>query len=118
MNRRSFLKLLSAVAPVAAVTPTYFFAPVGGWKSDVISHPYSLSFGQRPLSNLDNEWHISEYLSAECSTAPMSMNIPMGWTSLARLIGVNGSWRPLLKDGSVAHQNDLTGEIVPTSEHI
>lgn len=31
MNRRAFLKLFAAAGPVAAVAPTYFFAPVGGW---------------------------------------------------------------------------------------
>ena len=31
MDRRSFLKLFAAAGPVAAVAPTYFFAPVGGW---------------------------------------------------------------------------------------
>jgi hypothetical protein len=41
MNRRSFLKLFTAAGPVAAVAPTYFFAPVGGWKSDVIIDPFS-----------------------------------------------------------------------------
>ena len=41
MNRRSFLKLLGAAGPVAAVVPTYFFAPVGGWKSDVIVNPFA-----------------------------------------------------------------------------
>lgn len=40
MNRRVFLRLLGAAAPVAAVAPTYFFAPVGGWKSDVIVNPF------------------------------------------------------------------------------
>lgn len=35
MNRRSFLKLFTAVT----VAPTYFFAPVGGWKSDTIINP-------------------------------------------------------------------------------
>lgn len=39
MDRRSFLKLFAAAGPVAAVAPTYFFAPIGGWKSDVIVHP-------------------------------------------------------------------------------
>lgn len=39
MNRRSFLKIFAAAGPVAAVAPTYFFAPVGGWKSDVIVNP-------------------------------------------------------------------------------
>lgn len=33
MNRRSFLRMLASAAPVAAVAPTYFFAPVGGWKT-------------------------------------------------------------------------------------
>ena len=31
MNRRSFLKLFGGATAVAAVTPTYFFAPTGGW---------------------------------------------------------------------------------------
>jgi hypothetical protein len=31
MNRRNFLKMLASSVPVAAVAPTYFFAPVGGW---------------------------------------------------------------------------------------
>lgn len=39
MNRRGFLKLLGAAAPVALAKPTYFFAPVGGWASDVIINP-------------------------------------------------------------------------------
>jgi hypothetical protein len=39
MNRRRFLAILAGAAPVAAVAPTYFFAPVGGWKSDVIVRP-------------------------------------------------------------------------------
>lgn len=39
MNRRGFLKLLGMAAPVAAVAPKYFFAPIGGWKSDVILNP-------------------------------------------------------------------------------
>jgi hypothetical protein len=42
MNRRSFLKLFAAAGPVAAVAPTYFFAPVGGWKSDVVVNPNSV----------------------------------------------------------------------------
>lgn len=32
------MKLFGAAAPVAAVAPSYFFAPIGGWKSDVIVH--------------------------------------------------------------------------------
>lgn len=32
MNRRSFLRILAGAAPVAAIAPTYFFAPLGGWK--------------------------------------------------------------------------------------
>lgn len=39
MNRRSFLKLFAAAGSVAAVAPTYFFAPVCGWKSDTIINP-------------------------------------------------------------------------------
>lgn len=39
MNRRSFLKLFAAAGPAAAIAPTYFFAPIGGWKSDLIINP-------------------------------------------------------------------------------
>jgi hypothetical protein len=38
MDRRGFLKMLGLAAPVA-IAPTYFFAPIGGWKSDVIINP-------------------------------------------------------------------------------
>lgn len=41
MNRRSFLKLFAAAGPVAAAAPTYFFAPVGGWKSNMIVNPFA-----------------------------------------------------------------------------
>lgn len=43
MNRRNFLKMLASAAPVAAVAPTYFFAPPGGWRSTVryeVQQPY------------------------------------------------------------------------------
>jgi len=46
MNRRSFLKIFGLAAPVAAVAPTYFFAPIGGWKSEVIAHPFGGSHGK------------------------------------------------------------------------
>lgn len=36
MNRRSFLSLLAGAG--AASATSYFFAPIGGWKSDVIAH--------------------------------------------------------------------------------
>jgi hypothetical protein len=39
VNRRAFLKLFAAAGPVAAIAPTYFFAPIGGWRSDVIVNP-------------------------------------------------------------------------------
>ena len=39
LDRRQFLRLFAAAAPVAAVAPKYFFAPVGGWHSDVIACP-------------------------------------------------------------------------------
>ena len=41
MDRRAFLKMLGTGAAVT-VAPTYFFAPVGGWHSDVIEHPCAL----------------------------------------------------------------------------
>ena len=40
LNRRNFLRL--AAGAVAVPTVSYFFAPVGGWKSDVIVHPQEL----------------------------------------------------------------------------
>lgn len=52
MDRRGFLKLFAAAAPVAAIAPTYFFAPIGGWQSDVIHSPYSWDFGLSPRSNV------------------------------------------------------------------
>lgn len=41
LTRRGFLKMLGMAAPVA-VAPTYFFAPIGGWKSDLIAQPMGL----------------------------------------------------------------------------
>lgn len=40
MDRRGFLKLFATALPVAAVAPTYFFAPIGGWESDIIASPW------------------------------------------------------------------------------
>jgi hypothetical protein len=50
MDRRQFLRTLGLAAPVAVVAPTYFFAPIGGWHSDVIAHAnfYSYPKGLRP----------------------------------------------------------------------
>jgi hypothetical protein len=31
--------MLGLAVPVAAVAPTYVFAPIGGWRSDVIVNP-------------------------------------------------------------------------------
>jgi len=39
MDRREFLRMLGMAGPVAAAAPTYFFAPIGGWHSDVIVNP-------------------------------------------------------------------------------
>jgi hypothetical protein len=39
LSRRSFLGMLGLGAATAAVAPTYFFAPIGGWKSDTIINP-------------------------------------------------------------------------------
>lgn len=45
LTRRGFLKMLGMAAPVAAVAPKYFFAPIGGWTSDVIVRPFDLGRG-------------------------------------------------------------------------
>ena len=42
LNRRSFLSLLAGAG--AASATSYFFAPIGGWKSDVIVHPRRVEF--------------------------------------------------------------------------
>ena len=62
MDRRSFLKLFAAAAPVAAVAPTYFFAPVGGWHSDVIVHapPTVMGVQQRLNAAMDR---IDDYMN-------------------------------------------------------
>lgn len=44
VSRRSFLRLLGMAAPVAAAAPKYFFAPVGGWHSDVIANPFDIAY--------------------------------------------------------------------------
>lgn len=38
MNRRGFLKMLGMAAPVAAVAPSYFFAPTSGWDTIPSGH--------------------------------------------------------------------------------
>lgn len=47
MNRRRFLSLLAGAG--AASATSYFFAPIGGWKSDVIAQPKTLSYLIPPL---------------------------------------------------------------------
>lgn len=49
MDRRSFLKGLFAGTAAAVIAETiparsYFFAPIGGWQSDLIFHPPKLMF--------------------------------------------------------------------------
>lgn len=42
LTRRGFFRLFggaAAAVAVAAVAPTYFIPPIGGWKSDVILYP-------------------------------------------------------------------------------
>jgi hypothetical protein len=59
MNRRGFLKLFggaAAAAVVAPVVPTYFFSPIGGWKSDVIVNPTAYNtylMGADAIVNVD-----------------------------------------------------------------
>ena len=55
MDRRGFLRSLGLVLPVAAVAPTYFFAPIGGWKSTIITNPNLLSMGNWYIPR-KNEW--------------------------------------------------------------
>lgn len=66
MNRRSFLKMMGSVAPVAAVAPTYFFAPVGGWKSDVIINPHA---DLPPIVGFTESYHTHGWkiISASCA---------------------------------------------------
>lgn len=52
MHRRSFLRLLGFTAPVIAAKPTYFFAPIGGWESEVIANPYINSVSPATLEEI------------------------------------------------------------------
>lgn len=53
MNRRNFLKLFASAAPVAAVAPKYFFAPLGGWHSEVIANPFNATpFGYNAVGGV------------------------------------------------------------------
>lgn len=53
MDRRGFLKLFATALPVAAVAPTYFFAPIGGWKSKAIWHSPWDTWSYSPRSNVE-----------------------------------------------------------------
>jgi hypothetical protein len=55
MDRRSFLRNLLGAAPVIAVAPKYFFAPIGGWKSDVIVNPGEAIFYLAP-----DQWGLAD----------------------------------------------------------
>jgi hypothetical protein len=66
MDRRSFLRMLGLAAPVAAVAPTYFFAPVGGWKSDVIINLFDTDF---PVETVEFQVNAIE-LEAWVETIP------------------------------------------------
>lgn len=43
MNRRTFLYSLFGSVASVSTNPVSFFAPIGGWKSDVIVNPSSLN---------------------------------------------------------------------------
>jgi hypothetical protein len=63
-TRRGFIGMLGAVA----VKPTYFFAPVGGWTSDVIINPNNLSKPQ-PI-NVAGTFYHGRYSSLFISDNP------------------------------------------------
>lgn len=52
MNRRRFLSILAGAG--AASATSYFFAPIGGWKSDVIVNP--LAGRDAALDKLNASW--------------------------------------------------------------
>lgn len=63
MNRRRFLSILAGAG--AASATSYFFAPIGGWKSDVIAQPnpqwlLDTRHGLRRFSELngDDQKHV------------------------------------------------------------
>lgn len=41
MDRRSFFRGLFGAVAVASTNPVSFFAPIGGWSSDVLINPYT-----------------------------------------------------------------------------
>lgn len=60
LTRRGFFRLFggaAAAAAVAAVAPTYFIPPIGGWKSDVIANPLlelEKELGYRAAQSIDS----------------------------------------------------------------
>jgi len=72
MDRRSFLKLFAAAGPVAVVAPKYFFAPVGGWKSDVIVHPRTATGAQLLMASNPSgpSWVKERFMSVDYGAGP------------------------------------------------
>jgi hypothetical protein len=69
MDRRSFLKLFAAAGPVAAVAPTYFFAPVGGWRPRV---RYEV---QAPYGGMYFIGENGIYLNGSCITRSIELSV-------------------------------------------
>lgn len=57
MNRRRFLGLLAGAG--AASATSYFFAPIGGWKSDVIVHTHWSQCPPRCMDHL-HKWQVEK----------------------------------------------------------
>ncbi len=79
VSRRSFLRLLGLLAPVVAAAPKYFFAPIGGWKSDVIVNPIDIAY--MPIDTAMKFNHklydeITEVTLRHLSTFPSFTNFP------------------------------------------
>lgn len=76
MNRRNFLKLLASAAPVAAVAPKYFFAPVGGWPRSFAKTWISVDYGFR--ASYVGMYYMTKdgiYLNGRCITRSVEVSV-------------------------------------------
>ena len=102
MNRRSFLRGLFGAAAVATA-PTYFFAPIGGWKSDTIVNPNEVAIGQYAdyvnISDFDIKTAISY-------SVRFSMGLPPDATTRIRRVLTPPKPEPI----TIPHRTFLLGE--------
>ncbi len=93
MDRRSFLRSFFGGATVAAVAPTYFFAPIGGWKSDVIHSPYFDDISAATLDELMGSMIYQNFYVQSPRTNFVGYNIKAPqYVNQVTTEGVSGLW--------------------------